>query len=235
MVRSTECLMKCVMLMLLAVPFVSGCTESMALGKKDTKLDLTKKSTAIMSIKVSNAHVVDHQPFLDGMVVGKAMNDHTQFDIKSPYIKEKDKYNEYLISFDMPPGKYFVLNIRGESEFKILPVPNQAVCFVPIYLPFELKPNEITYLGRIEATIHKRQKDNEIRAGLVFPQAIDQVMAGFSTGTFEVTVSDNYEADLQHFAQEYPVIKNYVVTKSLLPLGKQPNEGDYTSLLGRWK
>jgi hypothetical protein len=226
MARITGCIGKYVAVLVLSIMiFGSGCASPMALSKGDKKLDLSKNSIAIISVKVSNQNIPSYQPSVYVMSLGrpKKFNDYKYFKIKSAFAKEKDKYNEYLISIAMPAGNYLIKDVYGESS-KLLP-PIAAVSLMPVYLPFELKPNEITYLGRIEGTIRKRQNDNEIRAGFFTP-LIDQAVAGFSSGTYDITITDSYDADIQHFTQEYPVLKNYTVNKSLLPSWKQPERHD---------
>lgn len=226
MARIAGCIGKYVVVLMLSIMILcSGCANPMALNKSDKKLDLSKNSIAIMSVKVSNENVPSCQPSVYVISLGrlKKFNDYKYFKVKSVFAKEKDKYNEYLISIAMPAGQYLIKDVCGES-LKLLP-PIDAVSLMPVYLPFELKPNEITYLGRIEGIIRKRQNDNELRAGFLMP-LIDQAVAGFSSGTYDITITDSYDADLQHFTQEYPVLKNYTVNKSLLPSWKQPERHD---------
>jgi len=224
--RSVKCTLLVIFMM-----FVWGCHPPMALNKKITKLDLTKESIAIMSIKVSNEHVLSCQPFLNLIVIGKGEDvRYKTFKIKSVFAQEKGKYNEYLISVDLPAGKYMITDVIGESS-KILP-PLWAVTYMPVYLPFELKPNEITYLGRIEGTIRKKQNDDELIAGAVVP-LVDQALAGFSNGTYDIIVTDSYNVDITHFTQECPILKKYTVTKSILPSWKKPAKETLSFLPGR--
>lgn len=69
-----------------------------------------------------------------------------------------------------------------------------AFC-APVFMPFELSPGSIVYLGRIEATIRARRSDDELRAGPLVP-LIDQAVSGLFGGTFEIRISDNYEGDV---------------------------------------
>ena len=41
-----------------------------------------------------------------------------------------------------------------------------------MYTSFELKPNSMIYLGRVEAVIHQRKDDSELRAGRVWSTTI---------------------------------------------------------------
>jgi len=46
---------------------------------------------------------------------------------------------------------------------------------------------------------------------------IDQSIAGFSSGTFDVVVEDKFDEDMKSFISEYPALKKVKVEKSILP------------------
>ena len=51
-----------------------------------------------------------------------------------------------------------------------------------------------SYLGRAEAVNRERRSDQELRAGSLFP-VIDQRIAGFANGTFDLVVRDAQAED----------------------------------------
>jgi len=53
---------------------------------------------------------------------------------------------------------------------------------------------------------------------------IDQAVAGFSTGTFDVVVEDKYDEDMKLFISEYPALQNTKVEKSILPQWIRPEK-----------
>ena len=69
----------------------------------------------------------------------------------------------------------------------------------------------------------KRQDDNELRAGPVIP-LIDQAVAGFSGGTFEVKIFDNYDDDMAVFRQKHPALGHFTVERAVLPPWTKPPE-----------
>ncbi|MCE5341066.1 MAG: hypothetical protein LLF92_08060 [Planctomycetaceae bacterium] len=212
--------MKYFILMLIFMPFWSGCVRSTMLDANAKKLDLTKRSIALMRVKVSNEYKPEYQPFLrTAMLMTKG--GYADFKIKSSalLVKEEKKYNEYLVTVDVPPGKYLMESMVGEVMTLVPPIDATSV-MIPC-VPFELKPNEIVYLGKIEGRIHKRLNDKELRAGIVIP-LVDQMVAGFSTGTYDISVFDNYSADIPLFIQKYPILKNYTIKKAVPHTYKQP-------------
>ena len=80
-------------------------------------------------------------------------------------------------------------------------------------LQFELEPRSIAYLGHIDMTNRKRLK-GERRSGPVVP-LIDQGATGYAGGTFDIVVSDRYEADIADFASAYTaLLEHEVVNKA---------------------
>jgi hypothetical protein len=66
--------------------------------------------------------------------------------------------------------------------------------------------------------------DNEERAGL-FP-LVDAVIAGFSSGTFDVVVEGRFEENMKRFNSEYPALQSVQVEKSILPKWARPENRD---------
>jgi hypothetical protein len=63
--------------------------------------------------------------------------------------------------------------------------------------------------------------DEEHRAGGVLP-LIDQAVAGFSDGTFDVVFSDNYDGDMGRFISKFPALNNVPVEKAILSQWVRP-------------
>lgn len=126
---------------------------------------------------------------------------------------------EYLVSISLPPGRYKLREISGASGgFPVL-----GTFSIPVYTKFEMRPNTLVYLGRIEAVVRERKDDNELRAGPVFP-LLDQAITGFSGGTFDIRIFDNYEEDFSFFVEKYPLLSKYAVEKAVLPPWRKPSE-----------
>lgn len=196
--------------------FMTGCAANMALVKGQDSVDLSDKSIALVSVKISNKNTPDYQPrllyaffFADSEGAEK-----THIDVKNePQKSEPNQYNEYLLSFSLKPGTYNFSAIWGGYNIPLL---LNAMCVIPLNYKVEVKPNSIIYLGHIDATIRERKNDTEERAGSLIP-LIDQAVAGFSSGTFDVLINDNFDEDIKAYLTVYPVLQKHKIIKSILP------------------
>ena len=218
MKKTTSYLIGSVMLFL-----VSGCAADMALTKGQESVDLSTKSVALASIKISNENKPGYQPSLRyAFFVAKSLDaEKTYIDLKvDPFKSEKDKYNEYLMSFNLMPGKYTFGQIWAKYQ---IPVLINASCTVPLNTQIEIKPNSVVYLGHIDATIRERRNDSEERAGDVVP-LLDQSLAGFSSGTFDVVISDKFDEDIKGYIAEYPALNKVKIEKNIMPQWIRPEQ-----------
>ena len=201
----------------------SGCAANMALTKGQEQVDLSIKSIALASIKISNQNKLGYQPNLlyAFFFANSSDAEKTHIDLKiDPFRSEKDQYNEYLMSFSLKPGKYNFSQIWGNYK---IPMLMNALCSVPLNAQIEIKPNSVIYLGHINATIRERKNDTEERAGSLIP-LIDQSVAGFSSGTFDVTIKDQYEEDIKAYVAEYPALNKVKVEKAIMPQWVRPEQ-----------
>lgn len=201
------------LILLPCIVLSNGCAQKMALSSKMKSIDLSKKSIALMTVKVANDHVPAHQPKIIQAYFGPNSKKPTKYRFKTdnPFISKKKQYNIHLISVALPPGEYWVDSCIGA---RIVPLLLGATCSLPVKKNFTLETNEIIYLGHVDAHIRKKE-GSEKAAGGPFP-LIDQAVAGFSSGTFDVDIFDNYDEDIQYFTSKYPVIRDKIVTKDIL-------------------
>jgi hypothetical protein len=199
---------------------LNGCVK-MALSKGQDRIDVSDKSIALATVKISNQNKPGYEPKL-AMVTFKAKSGGAENTTVLPgeglYKSEKDKYNEYLLSFSLKPGSY---NFRSIDCEYIIPFLVKATCEVPLNSTIEIKANSVVYLGNIDATIRKRNNSEEERAGTLIP-LIDQAVSGFSSGTFDVIFMDKYDEDMMKFRTEYPALTKVKIDKSILPAWTRP-------------
>jgi hypothetical protein len=85
--------------------FISGCAHNMALNKGQEQIELSGRSIALLSIKISNQNKPGYQLKLEGAMICPGLEKcHTRpyyHKAESPYKSEKGKHNEYLLSFDL--------------------------------------------------------------------------------------------------------------------------------------
>jgi hypothetical protein len=198
--------------------------KPMTLNDDTNALDLKKKSVALLTVKTSNQYKPGYQPDMWGIYVltndGKEKKEIYRFGDKlgrlTPYKADKE-FNEYLVGISLAAGKYKLGRINGTGG--VFPI--RGGFAIPVFADFDLPPNKIVYLGRIEATLRERKKDDELRAGPVLP-LLDQAATGFYSGTFYINVYDNYDKDVSLFKQKYPLLNNFTIEKAVLPPWRKP-------------
>ena len=209
--------------LVLAAFFIAGCNSPMALNSKTKTLDLTDSGIALMTLKIANEYKPAFQvtsgfnrpPMISiRNLLKKKFRD---FEIGKPYRSVKKKYNEYLVSLEVAPGKHGLTTISGHSYHIMI----DGTFSIPIYETFNIQAGKIVYLGHIETINRKKVSDDQLPAGFMLPM-IDQAVCGFSGGTWHVTISDNYDADIVAFKQEYPVIAGHTIEKKVLPPWTKP-------------
>jgi hypothetical protein len=215
---------KCRLFSILCLVIVmTGCAgHKMALTKGQNNIDVTKKSIALLSVKVSNQYKPSCQLDITGVFLCPQSETCSRplpyfHKADSPYKTEKDCFNEYLLSFELDVGIY---NLRWIGTSFEIPFVVAAFGKVPLDTKIEIKPNTISYLGHLDVVLRERKKDNEQRGGL-FP-LVDAAIVGYSGGTFDVVVKDQFDEDMKFFIAEYPALKNVKVGKAILPQWIRP-------------
>jgi hypothetical protein len=173
-------------------------------------LDLSQESIALMTIKLSNQFRPTFQPFILWLglkrIVGAEGNyDWYDYWPDKGYKEVRHEYNEYLFSMRLPPNQYVLTSIKGKNFLF-------HVCS-----NVEIGPREIVYLGRMEATLHKRTDPKEPAAAGVIP-LIDAMVTGYGYGSFDVKIYDRYEEDIAMFKEEYPVLAGREIRKNIISL-----------------
>ncbi|MHB8137451.1 MAG: hypothetical protein ACYDGO_03575 [Smithellaceae bacterium] len=219
-------MMKYRFLLIFCLVFImSGCSgNKMALTKDQSDIDLTKKSIVLLSVRISNQYKPGRQLELLNAFICPQSETNCKQDLPnnpgSPYKtykREKNSFNEYLLSYALESGMF---NINGFYTMYKIPALISAFGFVELNLETDIKPNSISYLGHLDIILREKKNDAEIRAGNETP--MDQSVAGFSSGTFDVVVEDKFDEDMKSFISEYPALQNVKVEKSILPQWIRP-------------
>jgi hypothetical protein len=188
---------------------MTGCANNMALKKGQDSIDLSGGSIALLTVKISNQNKPDYQPF--PFMVFIEGTGAVKFDEDGPHKSENNRYNEYLLTFNLKPG----INKLDKIWFDYRGAFMGARASIPMNLEINIKPNSIYYIGHIDIVIRPKKNDNEDSAGSNFP-FVNQATAGFSTGTYDVVVGDRFNEDMKWFISEYPVLRTVNVEKSIL-------------------
>ena len=200
---------------------MNGCGAKMPLAKDQKNIDIKNEPIGIFSLKISNKLAPSYQPNISTINIVNMTNEkQKKFKAEEPFNEVKNKFNEYLISFQLPPGKYMIEEVRGSSGT----FPFTGNFYFPINIEFVLEPNTITYFGHIEM-VNRKRKDGEIWSGDLLP-LLDQAVTGFSGGTFDVTITDNYEEDLKIFRNTYPFISEYEIGNNMGIISKSKSNNN---------
>ncbi|GHT85916.1 hypothetical protein AGMMS49960_04330 [Betaproteobacteria bacterium] len=119
--------------------------------------------------------------------------------------------NNYLLRLELSPGRYEIIGLT--SLARLFPI--NGFFFTPLHSPLEVKESGVYYLGHINATVRERQ-ENEFKAGSSIP-LIDQAIAGASTGTFDVEITDDFATDEAVFRSKFPALAAIPIQKTILP------------------
>lgn len=201
---------------------LGGCAtmKPSALGPDGKQLDVSKESIALLSVKVANKYKTGYQPDIKNVFIWEDKSENRKkysFAVEEKYNEIENEFNEYLISFQLPPGKYEMREFFAQK----MAFPVFGSFALPIYADFSIGSNEIVYLGNIDARIIERTSDDELRAGPVIP-LIDQAVTGASGGTFVIEITDHFNDDIAKFKQKYHQLTGFDIINLTLPPWKKP-------------
>ncbi len=207
--------------LLIVVPLLFASCEITDMPLRDgvESIDLEKGSIAIFSIHATKTYKPKHQARLGSIkVTGEAGK--TTFQGAWGELQKSGYLGDTIESFQsvqLEPGSYTLQSIGGGSQhFK---PPGNFTC--PVDATFELQPNEVVYIGRIDMRCRKRES-GEARAGGLFP-VIDQIYLGFRGGTWDVAIQDQFYGDLAEYRRTYPFLEDVEIGKRLMKL---PDESE---------
>lgn len=207
--------------LLSAMLLLGGCATVFAppITEESTDLNFESNGIALVGLTLSNTFRVS--PLISPLKTSGIRVVHltpvgkeTQifFEAGKPISKSSDsnrQVEEHMLSVKLPPGQYKLVCV-------LTTVAELAYGCAPVCVDFIIVAHKIAYLGHLDITRRERKNDDEISAGFLLP-LFDQWYAGFSTGTFDVAIRDNFEQDIPTFQQRYRVLSGHSVDKTLLP------------------
>lgn len=208
------------------VVLLTGCgtTRKMVLDHtKGGQLDTSKESIVLLRLTTDNWHAPKYPPKVATAAVHKIDGDKVD-KMKVKFEKAVNAGTDYLASIQLPPGEYQIRNVDGTSG--VFPVHGRFS--IPLYSKFIVEPEEIVYIGKVDAIVRKRENDDQLRSGPVLP-LIDQSVSGFATGTFDITISDDYGIDVPAFKEQFPFLSNYTIQRRVMDSWRQPTEEEMKS------
>jgi hypothetical protein len=197
---------------------VTGCAtvNPMAFDKQTKAIDTKDKSIVLMTVDVSRSDGSRYvpEPFVVKLEKAGAQNKDDRQNFK--FGKDTDSMQEnghdlYLVRMALVAGDYKVMDVTGKASA----FPINSLFTVPLLADLKVKPNSVTYIGRVTAKLRERA-GNEFRAGPVVP-LIDQAITGMSGGTWDVSVDNAAAKDIDLFRAAYPVLKDVAIDTAPLP------------------
>lgn len=204
-------------LLIIVVALGSGCAtvNKMALNEEQKELDLSERSIVILSFRMENKHKPSFQPtprviyFEEPNAENKEQRQNFILDKKAQLATSSGNY--YVVNAALPPGKQILAGISGYFYNLLI----SASTYMVLQSDLDVPPASVIYVGRITGEIRHRG-DDDPPAGPGIP-LIDQAVAGYSTGTFDITVTDAYDEDVAYIRSRYPALNSVKIQKRLLP------------------
>jgi hypothetical protein len=176
------------------------------------------KTIYLMTATIKNAHRTSHQPKAIVLNVergeAKESADRINYTMDLKARDESDlaeKGSTYYLRMELDNGNYVVRGITSMSSS----FPIHGFFFTPIHAALPKTGPGVFYIGHVEAVARKRL-DDEFKAGPSIP-LLDQAVAGASTSTFDVVISDQWGTDEAAFKSRFPVLQTAEIKKSILP------------------
>jgi hypothetical protein len=187
--------------------------------QKDTDIVAsTTKPIFLMTATLRNSYRRGYQPKVVILNVEKEDAGQRSHRLSFPMDKKAkdepdspDLGNSYFIRMELEKGSYVIRGFTGISG--IFPVRGQF--FAPLHAEIRSSAPGVFYLGHVNATVRERT-GNEFRAGSPLP-LLDQAVTGFSGGTFDVEIIDQFEKDELEFKSRFPALRDVNIQKATLP------------------
>ena len=202
------------------VLLLSGCATptKMAFSDDSDTIQKTSKPIFLMTATLRNTYKTSYQPKLIVVHVERAVikdgADRINFTMDDKAKNESDSPalgSSYLLRMELEQGEYVIRGLTGMARS----FPIFASFFAPLHAKLKSVEPGVFYLGHVEATVRERKGD-EFKAGPSVP-LIDAAVAGASTGTFDIEISDQWEKDEPKFLAKFPALSKVTVQKAILP------------------
>ena len=166
----------------------------------------------LMTIKASNKVNPTFQPDFERAAFGGKI--HPRAGLNPVRSAAKD-FNEYILSMRVPGGSQTLESISVNCGMSVIV---SAVSTIPMKMTVNAQPGHVYYLGQVDAVLRTRQQGEPV-AGLL--PLVDASLVGYSKGTWDVTIRDNYKQDIELMQSRFPATQGVKVDKQILPAWKR--------------
>jgi hypothetical protein len=223
-----------IVLLIFLVLLMSACAfpMKMALVNSTEKIDLKGKTLLLMSAELVNECKPEYQPSAMYLFIESADGKQLKFETDDEGTSKSASGYKYVFRVMVDKGNYIIRGIIGNgSAIHIKGItPQTGIFFMPMHSEVEVKDSSVLYLGKVNGKIRTRASD-EFSAGPIsfgLTGGLHQVLACFSTGTFDVSTSNNFEEDFKFMKETFPALANVQIKSQIITAfdrGKAQKEG----------
>ncbi len=196
---------------------LAGCAPIIQSGldQDDIYVDVSQQSLALMTLSLFHPGTVLSRPSITAIDVAEKGAD-GKSTVSLYYPDEEGQIDKngrltYILRMALNPGTYQIVSIPG-----LVGTPLMFGSFrAPLLEDFTVPAHSILYLGHVEIVLRPKQP-GEFSAGPTMPFFAQRAL-GVSTGTFDVTVSDQSAEDLPLLDADFPALKNQKIVTAILP------------------
>lgn len=127
-------------------------------------------------------------------------------------LMEKGNVYTHLLSFSLPEGIYEIRKVSGKANYR-----KGAFAYNPA-LQISCVGGKAVYGGHLDFRM-RRAKEGEQTIGTTTAPIVtvwaENLMIGFNTATFDLTVVDQQENDVKFFREKFPRLEKIEFTKGL--------------------
>jgi hypothetical protein len=205
---------------LLIILLINGCAtpklDALSHSSMKALSELNTRSIILMNIGIKNAINPDYPPTsIRSISISKNGEEEEYYLPMGINIDDQVAYK--LASISLEPGKYKFVSINGiVSNGGINGFLASDTHFeMPICEEFEVNSNSIIYIGIIKGALRKTKTHDELDAGKLKGS---DLLGGSQPahGTFEIEIQDDYERDIGHFKNTYPILNDYKIEKAVM-------------------
>ncbi|MDR3055686.1 MAG: hypothetical protein LBU53_09840 [Zoogloeaceae bacterium] len=199
---------------------VSGCATPTKMAFSDDSATTSQEISNpvfLMTVTLQNEYIKAFRPRLLVAHIEKAvvkdsadrinftMDKKAKIESKSPTVG-----NTYLLRLELEQGDYVIRGFTSMARS----FPFHGSFFTPLHSELQSSKPGVFYIGHVEATVRKRE-EGEFKAGPSIP-LLDQAMIGASTGTFDISISDQWKEDEPKFRERFPALNGVIIKKAIL-------------------
>ena len=189
--------------------------NKMALTYGQAQIPPQDHHLVLMSLVTKNTLHSNYQPDAKILTITPKGKDAQQYKLLPGFQAFGHDHDTFLMVLALPKGQYTLNQITGDATGPLI----DGNFTVPLNLHFVVTNAPASYLGQVNAVLVKKMQSDQASGGDLFP-LLDQAVTGFHSGTFVVSVHDNYDTDIKTFKSFFPALRPVQIDKSIMQIQK---------------